>query len=117
MNTETEFTDNVEFFDYLKVVIKRRWLIIIGTFFCVFFTGLFSILLDRVRTYEAKTVVLTGSQSDYLETGIDGSMNTETIMDTYIEIIGTKEFGRKIVEKNYFYTLNGEKIEGNLRFI
>jgi len=43
--------DEVILYDYIKVISKRKWLIIIGTFACILTAGLVSLSLPR--TYEA----------------------------------------------------------------
>lgn len=43
--------EEVELYDYLKVISKRKWLIIAGTLVCVFTAGIVSLLLPKV--YEA----------------------------------------------------------------
>ena len=40
--------EEVELYDYLKVISKRKWLIIAGTLVCVFIAGIVSLLLPKV---------------------------------------------------------------------
>ncbi len=47
--------DEVSLYDYIKVVSKRKWFIIIGTFVCILTAGIVTLLLPRV--YETRTTL------------------------------------------------------------
>jgi capsular polysaccharide biosynthesis protein len=60
-----EHEDEIQLIDYLNVIWKRKWLIIIPTFFCVVLTGIISFLLPKIWEIDAiiqpsKFLVQTG---------------------------------------------------------
>ena len=44
--------DEINLIDYVQVVRKRKWLLIVGTLFCMVVAGVVSLLMPKV--YEAK---------------------------------------------------------------
>lgn len=47
--------DEVSLYDYIKVISKRKWLIVIGTFVCILSAGIVTLLLPRV--YETRATL------------------------------------------------------------
>jgi|GEM_PF-4037184 len=47
--------DEVSLYDYIKVIAKRKWLIIIGTFACIFTAAIVTLLLPRV--YQTRAIL------------------------------------------------------------
>ncbi|GAG75703.1 unnamed protein product [marine sediment metagenome] len=61
--------DEVSLYDYIKVVSKRKWLIIIGTFACILTAGIVTLLLPRV--YETRaTLTMTGPDIPDVKIGV-----------------------------------------------
>ena len=61
--------DEVSLYDYIKVVSKRKWFIIIGTFVCILTAGIVTLLLPRV--YETRaTLAMQGSVTPDVKIGI-----------------------------------------------
>ena len=61
--------DEVSLYDYIKVVSKRKWLIIIGTFACIFTAAVVTFLLPRV--YETRaTLTMEGPDTPDVKIGV-----------------------------------------------
>ena len=61
--------DEVSLYDYIKVVSKRKWFIIIGTFVCILIAGIVTLLLPKV--YETRaTLAMQGSVTADVKIGI-----------------------------------------------
>jgi len=61
--------DEVSLYDYIKVVSKWKWFIIIGTFVCILTAGIVTLLLPKV--YETRaTLAMQGSVTPDVEIGI-----------------------------------------------
>ncbi len=61
--------NEITLYDYIKVVSKRKWLIIIGTLVCILTAGIVTLLLPRV--YETRaTLAMQGSVTPDVKIGI-----------------------------------------------
>ncbi len=61
--------DEVSLYDYIKVVSKWKWFIIIGTFVCILSAGIVTLLLPKV--YETRaTLAMQGSVTPNVEIGV-----------------------------------------------
>ena len=61
--------DEVSLYDYIKVISKRKWLIVIGTFVCILTAGIVTLLLPKV--YETRaTLAMQGSVTPDVKIGI-----------------------------------------------
>ncbi len=61
--------DEVSLYDYIKVVSKWKWFIIIGTFVCILTAGIVTLLLPRV--YETRaTLAMQGSVTPDVKIGV-----------------------------------------------
>jgi len=61
--------DEVSLYDYIKVVNKRKWVIIIGTFACIFTAAVVTFLLPRV--YETRaTLTMEGPETPDVKIGV-----------------------------------------------
>jgi len=63
MNGNT--SDEINLMDYLQVIRKRKWLIILGTFICMVAAGVVSFLLPKI--YEAKVYLMITSPKYQVE--------------------------------------------------
>ncbi len=60
--------NEVSLYDYIKVISKRKWLIIIGTFVCILTAGIVTLFLPRV--YETRaTLTMEGSDTSDVKIG------------------------------------------------
>ena len=70
--------EEVDLRDYLKVIGKRKWLIIIGTLFCIIVTGIISFRMPKV--YEVSTSIKIGKIEDrFVEEGLVISTKMKSI--------------------------------------
>ena len=61
--------NEITLYDYIKVISKRKWLIIIGTFVCILTAGIVTLLLPRV--YETRaTLAMKGSVTLDVKIGV-----------------------------------------------
>lgn len=61
--------DEVSLYDYIKVISKRKWLIIIGAFACIFTAAVVTLLLPRV--YETRaTLTMEGPDTPDVKIGV-----------------------------------------------
>ena len=61
--------DEVSLYDYIKVVSKWKWLIIIGTFVCILTAGIVTLLLPKV--YETRaTLAMEGTDTPDVKIGV-----------------------------------------------
>jgi len=61
--------DEVNLYDYIKVISKRKWLIIIGTFACILTAAVVTLLLPRV--YETRaTLTMEGPDTPDVKIGV-----------------------------------------------
>ena len=61
--------DEVSLYDYIKVISKRKWLIVIGTFVCILTAAIVTLLLPRVYQTRA-TLAMQGSVTPDVKIGI-----------------------------------------------
>ena len=61
--------DEVSLYDYIKVISKRKWLIIIGTFACILTAAVVTLLLRRVYETRASLTML-GLDTPDVEIGV-----------------------------------------------
>jgi len=61
--------DEVSLYEYIKVIAKRKWLIIIGTFVCIVTAVIVTLLLPRV--YETRaTLTMVGPDTPDVKIGV-----------------------------------------------
>ena len=63
MNEDTP--DEINLMDYVQVIRKRKWLIILGTLLCMVVAGVVSFLMPKI--YEAKTYLMVTSPKYQVE--------------------------------------------------
>ena len=59
--------DEINLMDYVQVVRKRKWLIILGILLCMVVAGVVSLLMPKV--YKVKTYLMVTSPKYYVEFG------------------------------------------------
>lgn len=100
-----------ELFDYIRILVKRRWLLIIGTMICITVTGIFTKLKEFSPLYEATSAILPSPKSDYLKTGIDEAQITQQL---YPKIMQSTPFKEGIVKREYTWENLGDIQKGSL---
>jgi len=103
--------DEVELFDYIEVLVKRRWLIFFGVVICVLTTFIYTSMLER--TYKAEATILPAEERDYLTHLLGGAENVSR-RSFYIDILKSVPVGKAVLEKVYTCPIDGENRKGNL---
>ena len=103
--------DEIDLFDYIEVLVKRRWLIFFGVFVCVLTTFIYTSTLKQ--TYKAEATILPAEERDYL-THLLGGVENVSRRSFYIDILKSVPVGKAVLEKMYAYPIDGENRTGNL---
>jgi uncharacterized protein involved in exopolysaccharide biosynthesis len=93
MNGKT--SDEINLMDYLQVIRKRKWLIIIGTLICMVVTGIVSFLLPKI--YEAKTYLMVTSPRYQVEFATKEGPRISTPI---FEDVSAETFSKMILNEN-----------------
>ena len=106
--------DEIELLDYVVVVVRRRWLVFWGTVLCGASAGVFGLLQPRM--YRSEAVILAAQQVDYLDlsNGGQSSLRRGLSQDLYVSMLGSVPIGRKVLEGQYEYELDGEELTTDL---
>ena len=90
--------DEVNLYDYIKVVSKRKWLIIIGTFACIFTAAVVTFLLPRV--YETRsTLTMEGPDTPDVKIGVL-NIPTGLSLDKFFNFLpGDRDLDLKVIRK------------------
>ena len=106
VHPEMELEEEIELLDYLVVVVRRRWLVFWGTVLCGAAAGLLG--LQQPRMYRAEAIILAAQQVDYLDLSNGGSpLRRGLSQDLYVSMLGSVPIGRKVLEEQYEYELDG----------
>jgi len=90
--------DEVSLYDYIKVISKRKWLIIIGTFACIFTAGIVTLLLPRVYETQA-TLTMTGPDTPDMKIGVL-SIPTALSLNKFFNFFpGDRDLDLKVIRK------------------
>ena len=103
--------DEIDLFDYIEVLVKRRWLIFFGVLVCVLTAFIYTLMLEQ--TYKAEATVLPAEQRDYLA-HLLGSAETMSRKSFYLDILKSVPVGKAVLEKVYTYSIDGESRTENL---
>ena len=106
--------EEVDLFDYIEVLVKRRWLIIFGTAVCVLSTLVYSLTAEK--KYKAEASILPSEERDYLAQLLVGQAGGQPAPRTsvYIDILKSVPVMKAVLEKEYTYHLDGEEARGTL---
>jgi uncharacterized protein involved in exopolysaccharide biosynthesis len=108
--------EEVNFINYVNVLLKKRWLIIFGVFFCVLATGIYS--KTRPPQYTASAKFLPSKNPEMtsrMGTLIGTSGRVETIENNvtsayYTELLKSSPFLERIVQQKFLIKKKGEEI-------
>ena len=109
--------EEIHLINYLNVVLKRRWLIIIGVFFCVVFTGIYSKTRHPVFTASAKFLPSKNPEmTSRMGTLIGTSGRIETFENNvtseyYTEVLKSSPFLERIANKKFLSKKLGEEVD------
>lgn len=99
--------EEVDLFDYIEVLVKRRWLIFWGIVICISATFVFS--STAPKTYTATATVLP-SEENVTNLNLSGTPQgaSKGPGSPYISVMGSVSLNRAVLEKEYHYH-RGEK--------
>lgn len=97
MTEKVEMTEELELIDYLRVIQRRKWLIVLGTFACILAAGIISWLLPP--SYQSEVILKIGRVSVVDENG----KLQEIVVDNPYNVkarLTSESFILSIIEKN-----------------
>ena len=109
--------EEIHLINYVNVVLKRRWLIIIGVFFCVLLTGIFSKIMPPVFTASAKFLPsrnpeMTSRMGTLIGTsGRVESIENNVTSEYYTELLKSSPFLGRIANKKFLSKKLGEETD------
>jgi len=109
--------EEIHLINYVNVLLKRRWLIILGVFFCVVFTGIYSKTRHPVFTASAKFLPSRNPEmTSRMGTLIGTSGRIDTFEDNvtseyYTEVLKSSPFLERIANKKFFSRKLGEEVD------
>ncbi|RKY62859.1 MAG: hypothetical protein DRP95_00445 [Candidatus Latescibacterota bacterium] len=105
--------EEVDLFDYIEVLVKRRWLIVFGTAVCVLTTLIYSLTAEK--RYKAEATILPAEERDYLAQLLGGAGGQPAPgRSFYIDILKSIPVTKAVLEKEYTYHVDGEERKGTL---
>ena len=109
--------EEIHLINYVNVVLKRRWLIIFGVFFCVLLTGIVSKMMAPVYTASAKFLPSKNPEmTSRMGTLIGTSGRVESFQDNvtseyYTELLRSFPFLERIANKKFLSKKSGEETD------
>lgn len=119
MNERKELYEDEEIhlINYVNVILKRRWLIVVGVFVCVIFTGIYLKMQPPMFTASAKFLPSKNPEmASRMGTLIGTSGRVEPIEDNvtseyYTELLRSTPFLERIANKKFFSKKMGEEVD------
>jgi uncharacterized protein involved in exopolysaccharide biosynthesis len=108
--------EEVHLINYVNVLLKRRWLIVLGVFFCVVITGIYSKTRHPVFTASAKFLPsknpeMTSRMGTLIGTsGRIESFESNVTSEYYTELLRSFPFLERIANKKFFSKKLGEEV-------
>ena len=108
--------EEVHLITYVNVLLKRRWLIVLGAFFCVVLTGIYSKTRHPVFTASAKFLPsrnpeMTSRMGTLIGTsGRVESIENNVTSEYYTELLKSSPFLGRIANKKFFSKKLGEEV-------
>lgn len=109
--------EEVNFINYVNILLKKRWLIILGVFFCVLATGIYSKTRSPQYTASAKFLPSKNPEmTSRMGTLIGTSGRVESIESNvtsayYTELLKSSPFLERIVKRKFFIKKKGEEVD------
>ena len=109
--------EEVNFINYVNILLKKRWLIILGVFFCVLVTGIYS--KTRPPQYTASAKFLPSKNPEMTSrmgtligtTGRVESIESNVTSAYYTELLKSSPFLERIVKRKFFIKKKGEEVD------
>ena len=114
-----DFPEREEFhlIDYVNIVLKRRWMIVIGVFLCVLFVGIRLKMQSPVYTASAKFLPsrnpeMTSRMGTLIGTsGRIESLENNVTSEYYTELLKSSPFLERISNKKFFSKELGQEVD------
>ncbi len=120
--------DEIDLFDYIEVIVRRRWLIFWGVVACTLASILYIAITPERKIYRAEATVLPEAQPNFsnLQAGLLGQQQSLVLdvsrlhrlnlwlAQTLANVLKSYSLNRKVLQKVYQYTLEGEVCTTNL---
>ena len=109
--------EEIHLINYVNVVLKRRWMIIVGVLACVIFTGIYSKSLSPVFTASAKFLPsknpeMTSRMGTLIGTsGRIESFENDVTSEYYTELLTSSPFLERIAKRNFLSKKMGEEVD------
>jgi uncharacterized protein involved in exopolysaccharide biosynthesis len=109
--------EEVHLINYVNVLLKRRWLIVLGVFFCVVITGIYSKRQPSVYTASAKFLPsrnpeMTSRMGTLIGTsGRIESFQNNVTSEYYTVLLKSSPFLERIAYKKFFSKELGEEVD------
>lgn len=115
MNEQKQYEDEINLVDYIKVLYKRRWMIIILVFVSTFFVGTLS--LFKPKMYEAQATFFPMNVREYYSPQPEAlAMKRQLdIEDLIISILESRKMADRIIEQLNLKELWKEKLMADAR--
>jgi len=109
--------EEVNFINYVNILLKKRWLIILGVFFCVLVTGIYS--KTRPPQYTASAKFLPSKNPEMTSrmgtligtTGRVESIENIVTSAYYTELLKSSPFLERIVKRKFLVKKKGEEVD------
>jgi uncharacterized protein involved in exopolysaccharide biosynthesis len=108
--------EEINLIQYVNVLLKRRWLIVLGAFLSTVLAGVISLSTPpkysaRARFIPSKNPEMTARMGTLVGTGSIETFGENVTSEYYAEILKSTSFLERIVEKKFFSRERGEEID------
>lgn len=108
--------EEVNLIQYVNVLLKRRWLIVLGVFFCVLFVAIYSFKMPPVFTASArflpsKNPEMTSRMSTLVGGGSIETYGENVTSEYYVELLKSSPFLGRVLERKFFSKEKGVDID------
>jgi len=117
-NERDEFFEyeEINFIQYVNVLLKRRWLIVLGAFLSTVLAGVISLSTPpkytaRARFIPSKNPEMTARMGTLVGSGSIETFGENVTSEYYAEILKSTSFLERIVEKKFFSREIGEEVD------
>ena len=108
------YSDEIDLFDYIKVIYKYRKFIVIFALICAFASGL--VTLSKPKIYQASATFFPMNVSESYDFNSEGFVPRQVnVKDLIISILESRKMADKIIEDLELKKLWNSKLKDNLR--
>ena len=108
--------EEINLIQYINVLLKRRWMIVLGVFICVVFVAIYSFKLSPVYTASAKFLLsknpeMTSRMGSLLGGGNIQSYSENVTSEYYTELLQSTPFLERILARTFFSQEAGGEVD------